>query len=71
MRRVGGEAVAEWIEAAANRCQADLLACSDLLAEGEGSKRVEALEDELYAAHRALNLLRVAARRVGLCALLR
>lgn len=70
MRSVRGNAVAEWVEAAANRCQADLLACSDLLAEGEG-RRLVALEDELFAAHRALNLLRVEARKVSVCALLR
>lgn len=70
MRELRGEAVAELVEATVHRCQADLLACSDLLAESEG-KRLQALEDELYAAHRALNLLRVEARKVSVCALLR
>lgn len=70
MHSARGSDVAEWAEAAADRCQADLLACSDLLAEGDG-QRLVALQDELFAVHRALNLLRVEARRLSVCALLR
>lgn len=49
-------------------CQADLTACFDLLVEAEGSAAAPALQlvqDDLFAVHRALNLLRVQARRLA------
>lgn len=76
MRRIESKrkAVGELVVVAVEVCQADLCACFDLLAEADDPQAADVLEDELFAAHRALNLLRVAARRVAgpeVCSLLR
>lgn len=58
------KAVAGLVVDAVELCQRDLCACFDLLCDGEDRFAAERLETELFAAHRALNELRLKARRL-------
>lgn len=65
MREARAADVAQLMLRTVEGCQSDLMACFDLLVESNspGSHALADLEQDLFAVHRSLNLLRVQAKR--------